>query len=471
MPVNPFLIFSTVSITITMVWNTGGVATADPTMPKGAAGEKPDPIMVARSSSTLAREGSIGVVSGGNSAASVKQAWELKGNNTDDSLESIGVFTGFDNDAVENHSPSTLENNPKTIVKRQDSSASDGSKRRVSFSRDVKAAKHGPETEWYRDVLDKFSGVTLRKCALQCGNGVKALDSVLSEGCGNVADNSEKFAMQCGNGVKAVDSVLSKVALCACGNVAEKSHGCAQCGAARNSYNHNACDGLGEENDLVWRGDNEDFRGTLLETRNVIQESRDAIVATRIAVTESRDAILGSYEEMRESRQAIQETRHAITDCHDSIMRSRADPIEQHRRSHLNIETGMGRGMHQGEDPFSASMHANQRKLTPKSILRRKGSSNVAETKKSTAEVDKYGVASAIPNSPLGRFKHNKKNSSQRQEESTKKNGNRMRRGVTRLIAGSIKGPLKFVSHRMKNSGPKRVLAIREGPFVRRYAV
>lgn len=207
----------------------------------------------------------------------------------------------------------------------------------------------------------------------------------------------------------------------------------------------------------------------------MIQESRDAIVASKIAVSESRDAILGSYKEMKESREAIQESRHAISDCRDAIMKSRQpDTTEKSSRLlHLNPnnETGIGNVIEKESSPFTASVHANQKQVTPRSILKKKKKNNlvITSSRKSTKQMDMLGAA-ALPSSPALQYKRNqRKTSSWKPEEAKTKPGQKMKQGVTRLFAGSLKAPLKMVAHRISKSSarPKRVLAIKSSPTLR----
>ncbi len=233
---------------------------------------------------------------------------------------------------------------------------------------------------------------------------------------------------------------------------------------------------LGEQNDLVWKPSHDELRDALYETRDVIQESRDAIVASKIAVSESRDAILGSYKEMKESREAIQESRHAISDCRDAIMKSRQpETIEKSsgRYSHFNptIETNSGNVIEKELDPVSNSVHVDQKLVTPRSILKKKKKNNlvITSSRKSTKQVEMFG-ASVLPASSVMQFtRKGRKTNSWKPEEGNKRPGQKMKQGVTRMIAGGLKAPLKLVAQRMNKSSarPKRVLAIKSSPASR----
>jgi len=411
-----------------------------PTSPTISPQLKPDPFTDLRKTSPLAREASIGVGGG----VGTKKSWGLK---REDSLESIGEITGFRGPGG-NFSPRGSAQRTGSF-RRSDSntssgSGSDGVKRRVSFHKDVKPGKYEHIAVWYRGVMDNFADLSFQKCAMQCGNNIKALDSVLSE-----------------------------VRSCAaCGNLANRNHRCAHCGLPNGKCGPGI---LGEQNDLVWKPSHDELRDALNETRDVIQESRDAIVASKIAVSESRDAILGSYKEMKESREAIQESRHAISDCRDAIMKSRQpDTTEKSsRRSHLNpnTETGMGNVIENELGPFTASVHANQKQVTPRSILKKTMKNNlvISSSRKSTKQMDMLGAA-ALPSSTALQYKRNqRKTSSWKPEEAKTKPGQKMKQGVTRLFAGSLKAPLKLVAHRMTKSSarPRRVLAIKSSLTLR----
>ena len=341
--------------------------------------------------------------------------------------------------------------------------------------------------------------------------GFKKLDSKAHQLRGGL----EGLGMTCNGGGGANN--LSTMMMCsACNNACDSSGigcrgGCTKlrCGAGSNVDNSSSF--MEEDNDLVFKEKSDDEntdtnkRGNALDTRKGLKDMRN----------EMRDGLKDMRTDVESSRGALNECREAMLQPNNvyqamaSVNSSRfaekpGDKImyaRQHQYAHstslresaYNIETGMGNEtlVMSNEDPFSSSMHANQRSHRasagrPRSILRKSSSRSPTVKSPRSPRVPTSGSNNVMRTSKtlLGRRNKDKRfatknatsrtsndmNSDKRvlQERTTQKK--KKKKSISRLVIGGLKKPMKLASQgvkaKMKSASHLRIMAIADSPGV-----
>ena len=468
-----------------------------------------DTILHARSTSSLKRQGSIGVVGGGILKKESRHHPERSINNDDSSLYSIGTFDdgGFHANNIESR---TDDND--TIVRGSVDTNNillDNSERRVRWGKGVKAgSRHGCGV-----------GIGVEHGCGGGGGGVTAFYNGLITNLNVINDKLD-------SGVLQLNTRMEGLGMRACSG--------AQCGTQHVNDDIISSEVVNEENDLIYSPKDE-MLVTMLETRDAIRASSDAIVS-------SRDAI---NEEMRESRQCIEESRGIMSDCREAIIQSNnianmareeelmkltspknykhftfdqlGGPSGRVAKYRHSIETGMGDVnvlSPTQEDPFSSSMHAHQR--SPRGAMLRKyhpshgakggtSPSNAADVPTSIHRKDRRSSSSsaALPtyvnttssrarqllvsatgrrykdknqyrttnvsvknadkhSTSTSRYNNNNNTSTKPSTSSSSSKKKKKKKNMSSLVIGGLKKPLKFMSHGVKSNlktrGPKLVL-------------
>mmetsp|Transcript_15964 Transcript_15964/g.33722 ORF Transcript_15964/g.33722 Transcript_15964/m.33722 type:complete len:575 (-) Transcript_15964:250-1974(-) len=441
-----------------------------------------------------------------------------KGDNDDSSLESIGYFDGFTEDAIPDDDTTTVGVN----------TLSSEAQRRVRWEPGVKSGSRRSGCNYTMSInglIDNFSQIMMKNVtkldgsARRLGRGLEGLGmKCASGGSGNMCDAlgevgptlpTSPKCYKCGindgldGGLFSFESVSMSSKLSK-----RKKEGSMSSGSRGEGANQDKVDGDKENNN----GDNDEKRlmcQAMLETNEA--ESREYFDDSRKVANE-----------LREAAEAMSKATERQLSQQQSKMRGGIEFIalkkgpESQRASVNNTELSIDNGLYTSpdEDPFSASMHANQ--LSPRSILKKKrsfgggiqGDLQLASpspkpltSTRGTTILSPISSLSAASNNVNNRRHHTsssskhhgRRNKDKRHNHTTfttktastsgkgKKSSSRnkpdatavpseapkkKKKNISRLVMGGLKKPMKFVAKGVKSSmrnhprRPKTILAL-----------
>lgn len=443
-----------------------------------------DPILRARSGEEpIRREGSIGVTGKNNNISSLNNILNIK---SDSSLESIGIFEGFQNESTNSNNTPIIHDSVRTpTVTVQGNSTFDDNATTTSETRKV---RWGPSTKAPHHGCGINSSGSMQLADLY--QGIVDISSTLGKSAQQLGEKMEVMGIACATEGQVLRGECTNAFDAACGD---------DCSSGKAGE---------DENSLIYSS-NHYGRAEHYFKRETAPEKRDGI-------KESRD-VLDSYDHMRESRECFEEHRYAfndgrpfITEGNHVCMPSNHFTFNEHdgdrtnqneyvtglsrvarqkaqrsffysptsnRTSMNNIETGMGAAVnmmsptyHRSPQTFGIDSPYNNTKKSPVSILK-KNQSRYVSTGTSTfpsttgdARVKLRKSHSNFSGKPHTRTSSTTSASPTR-EKKKKKNTSR------RVLGGLVKKSLQFFSHgtksQLKSARPKSSLAIDSSPSQR----
>lgn len=443
-----------------------------------------DPILRARSGEEpIRREGSIGVTGKNNNICSMNNILNIK---SDSSLESIGIFEGFQNESTNSNYTPIIDDSvrtPKATVQGNstfdDNATTTSEKRKVRWGPSTKAPQHGCgiNSSGSMQLADLYQGIV-------------DISSTLGKSAQQLGEKMEVMGIACATEGQVIRGECTNAFGAACGDdcISGKAGGC--------HYSKE------EDNSLIYSSNN--YGRAKHFKRETAPEKRDRI-------KESRDAI-DSYDHMHESRECFEEHRYAfnvgkpfITEGNHVCMPSNHFTFNEYdedrtnqndyvtglsrvasqkaqrslfysptsnRTSMNNIETGMGATVnmmsptyHRSPRTFGIDSPYNNAKKSPVSILKKNQSRYVstrASTFPSTTGDARVKLRNSHGNSNFSGKPPTRTSSTT--SASPTRDKKKKKNTTGRVFGGLVKKSLKFISHgtksQLKSARPTSSLAI-----------